>query len=333
MATPLFADPEYVQKAYEGRPDDIVPCVRCHNCHGVSRTKGPWYDTCSVNPTWGLSETKKKSIRAPRVVKTVAVIGGGPAGMKAAVTAAERGHRVALYEKSDALGGLLKHTDYTKWKWAYRDFKDYLVRQTYKAGVEVVLNTEATPEMIRAKGYDTILAATGAAPTISKIPGADGENVFDVVGAYDNKKNLGKNVVMIGAGVYGTESAISFAKDGHKVTVLATGKEMIPSNTIGPHNKANQIDLYKNHENMSYVLEAMPTKISKGKVVYKDASGKEKTVKADSVIIYAGLTPRMDEAMKFSNAADQLLLLGDCTGKAGTLQKAVRSAYFTASRV
>ena len=187
--------------------------------------------------------------------------------------------------------------------------------------------------MIKTKGYDTILAATGAAPAGSKIPGADGKNVFDIVSAFDNKKALGKNVVMIGAGTYGTESAICFAKDGHKVTVLATGKEMFPSNVIGPHNKANQIDLYETHENMSYVLEAMPTKISGGKVTYKDASGKEKTVKADSVIIYAGLAPRTDEALKFSGAANQLLLLGDCTGRNGTLQKAIRSAYFSASRV
>jgi NADPH-dependent 2,4-dienoyl-CoA reductase/sulfur reductase-like enzyme len=333
MATPLIADREYVKKVEEGRGDDIRPCVMCHDCHLINMNEGPWIVVCTVNPTFGLSETKKKSIRPPGTPRKVAVIGGGPAGMQAAITAAERGHKVTLYERESDLGGLMRHTDLTEWKWAYRDFKDYLVRQTHKAGVEVHLNTRATPEMIRAKGYDTVLAATGAAPTVSKIPGADGKNVFDIVSAYNNKKALGKHVVMIGAGVYGTESAISFAKDGHKVTVLATGKEMFPSNVIGPHNKANQIDLYKTHENMSYELETMPTKISNGKVIYKDASGKEKTVKADSVIIYAGLTPRMDEAMAFSDAADQLLLLGDCTGKGGTIQKAIRSAFFTASRV
>jgi 2,4-dienoyl-CoA reductase-like NADH-dependent reductase (Old Yellow Enzyme family)/thioredoxin reductase len=333
MATPLIADPEYFKKVSEGRGDDIVPCVMCHDCHGVSRTEGPWFDVCTVNPKWGLSATKKASIRPPSASKKVAVIGGGPAGMKAAITAAERGHKVTLYEKNESLGGLLKHTDYTQWKWTYKDFKDYLVQQTHKAGIEVLLNTVATPEMIKAKGYDTVLVAAGAEPVISKIPGADGKNVFNILSAFSNKKALGKNVVLIGAGVFGTESAICFAKDGYKITVLTSEKEMIPKKAIGPHNKENQIDIYQNHPNISYVLEAITTRIADGKVTYKDASGSEKSVQADSVIIYAGLKPRMDEAMKFAGSAGQFLLLGDCTGNAGTVQKTIRSAFFTASQV
>jgi 2,4-dienoyl-CoA reductase-like NADH-dependent reductase (Old Yellow Enzyme family)/thioredoxin reductase len=333
MATPLIADPEYVKKLYEGRGDDIVPCVKCHICHGISRTKGPWFDTCSVNPKWGLSATKKASIRPPSATKKVAVIGGGPAGMKAAITAAERGHNVTLFEKSDALGGLLKHTDFTQWKWSYRDFKDYLVRQTYKAGVEVLLNTEVTPEMIKTKGYDTVLAAVGAEPSVSRISGSDGKNVYNILSVYSNKKSLGKNVVLIGGGVFGTETGIGLAKDGFKVTELTSGKQMIPEEAIGPHNMENQIDIYQNHPNFSYVLEAIATRISDGKVFYKDATGSEKSVQADSVVIYAGLKPRTDEAMKFSGSADQFFLLGDCTGQAGTVQKTIRSAFFTASQV
>jgi 2,4-dienoyl-CoA reductase-like NADH-dependent reductase (Old Yellow Enzyme family)/thioredoxin reductase len=333
MATPLFADQEHVQKAHEGRSEDIVPCVKCHNCHGISR-KGPWYDTCTVNPKWGLSETKKASIRPPTTIKKVAVIGGGPAGMKAAITAAERGHRVTLYEKGEALGGLMRHTDFTKWKWAYKDFKDYLVRQTYKAGIEVLLKTEVKPETIKAKEYDTVLVATGAEPIISRIPGADGKNVYNILEAFSKKKSLGKNVVIIGAGVFGTETGICLAKDGFKVTALTSEKQMIPEEAIGPHNMMNQIDIYQNHPNFSYTLEAVVTGISNGKVIYRDATtSDEKSVKADSVVIYAGLRPRMDEAMEFAGSAGQFFLLGDCTGRAGTLQKTIRSAFFTASQI
>jgi pyruvate/2-oxoglutarate dehydrogenase complex dihydrolipoamide dehydrogenase (E3) component len=227
----------------------------------------------------------------------------------------------------------MRHTDFTKWKWAYKDFKDYLARQTDKAGVEVLLNTDVTPEMIRARGFDTVLAATGAQPIMPRIPGADGANVFNILEAYSKKSSLGKNVVIIGAGVFGTETAICLAKDGHKVMVLASGKEMIPEEAIGPHNMEIQIDLYKNDENISYALETIATGISGGTVTYRDAAGDEKSVKADSVVIFAGLKPRMDEALKFSGSAGQVLLLGDCTGEAGTLQKTIRSAFFTASQV
>jgi pyruvate/2-oxoglutarate dehydrogenase complex dihydrolipoamide dehydrogenase (E3) component len=157
--------------------------------------------------------------------------------------------------------------------------------------------------------------------------------VFNILEAYSNSSSLGKNVVIIGAGVFGTETAICLAKDGHKVMVLASGKEMIPEDAIGPHNKENQIDIYQNHENISYALEAVATGISGGKITYRDADGNEKSVKADSIIIYAGLKPRMDDAMEFSGSAGQVLLLGDCTGNAGTVQKTIRSAFFVASQV
>jgi len=333
MATPFFADPEWVQKAYEGRAEDIVPCIMCNDCHGISKTVGPWYDTCNVNPMWGLSETKKRSIRPPSGAKKVAVIGGGPGGMKAAITAAERGHKVTLYEKDASLGGLLQFTDYTQWKWAYKDFKDYLVRQVNKAGIEVRLKTAATPSMIKAKGYDTVLVATGAEPVVSKMPGSDGSNVFNILNVYSNKKALGKNVVIIGAGRIGTETGICLAKDGYKVTVLTSGKEMIEPELIGPHNMMNQELIYQTHPDFSYVLEAAARSISGGKVIYVDATGSEKSVQADSVVIYAGLKPRMDEAVKFSDSAGQVLLLGDCTGRNGTIQKTIRSAFFVASQV
>ncbi|MBN1627751.1 MAG: FAD-dependent oxidoreductase [Deltaproteobacteria bacterium] len=333
MTRPFFADAELVEKVSQGRADDVIPCVGCQNCHGISMTNGPWYSTCTVNPKWGLPAYKLAGIRAPRQTKKVAVIGGGPGGMKAAMVAAERGHKVTLFEKDDALGGLQRFTDYTQWKWDYKAFKDYLVHQVNKQGVEVRLNTRATPEMIKAKGYDTILVATGATPAVSSIPGADGKNVFDIMSSYTKKKALGKNVVVIGAGVFGTEAAICMAKDGHKVTIITGEKQLIPAEAIGPHNMENQQRLSQSHPNITSILEATATRIANGKVFYRDFSGSEKSVRAESVVIYSGLKPNMDEAMRFEGSADQVLLLGDCTGKNGTIQKTIRSAFFMASQV
>jgi 2,4-dienoyl-CoA reductase-like NADH-dependent reductase (Old Yellow Enzyme family)/thioredoxin reductase len=330
MARPFISDPEYLKKAYEGRGEDWVPCVMCNKCHGLSCAGTPGISVCSVNPKIGLSASVK-SIRAPTAKKKVAVIGGGPAGMKAALVAAERGHKVTLYEKSDSLGGLLRHSDFFPLKWAYKDFKDYLVRQTHKAGVEVLLGIEVKPEMIRLKKYDTVLIALGSEPIVSRIPGADGDNVWNIINAYSNEKAMGKNVTLIGGGDIGTETGIFLARAGHKVTALTSEDEMIKRG--GPHNKDPQIYMYQKTDNLSCIVQATATSISEGKVTCVDAKGSEKSIQADSVVIYAGLKPRMDEAMNFKGTAAQVLFLGDCTGKAGTVQKTIRSAFFAASQV
>jgi pyruvate/2-oxoglutarate dehydrogenase complex dihydrolipoamide dehydrogenase (E3) component len=187
--------------------------------------------------------------------------------------------------------------------------------------------------MIKAKGYDTVLVATGAEPFVPRIPGADGKNVYNIVDVYKNIKSLGKKVVIIGGKVFGSETGISLALSGYDVTVLTGDNYLIGEKWIGSHNKENQLDIMRSHENFSTVLEATPVDISNGKVTYQDAKGVKKSIQADSVVIYAGLKPRMDEAVAFSGSAEQVLFLGDCTGKAGTIQKAIRSAYFMASQV
>jgi 2,4-dienoyl-CoA reductase-like NADH-dependent reductase (Old Yellow Enzyme family)/thioredoxin reductase len=333
MTTPFFADPDLIEKVSSGRADDVVPCIQCHNCHGISMTAGPLLAVCTVNPKWVAPAYKLGSIKAPATKKKVAVIGGGPAGMKAALVAAERGHKVTLYEKEASLGGLLRTADHSQWRWNHKDFKDYMINQVKKAGIEVKLNTAGTPEMIKAAGYDTVLVATGAEPVVSKMRGAEAGNVFNILTCYSNKQALGKNVVVIGAGKFGTEAAIGMAKDGHKVTVLASGKEMIEPEAVGAHNMSNQEAIYKNHPNFSYFVETAVKSIAGGKVTYADSKGVENSIQADSIVIYSGLKPRMDEAEKFIGSADEVHLLGDCTGQNGTIQTTVRNAFFVASRI
>ena len=333
MATPLFCDPELVKKVAAGRADDVLQCYQCHDCHAISMLKGPHIAMCDLNPKWGTPAYKLQNITAPLMKKNVAVIGGGPAGMKAAIVAAERGHKVTLFEKDAALGGLTKFSDYSQWRWNMKVFKDYLIHQVNKTGVQVKLNTAATPEMIKAAGFDTVLVATGAEVVESRMKGADAANVFNILTCYSNKKALGQNVVMIGAGKLGTEAAIGIAKDGHKITVLAPGDEMIDAEDAGPHNVGNQERIYKNHPNFKYFMKTAVKAIAGGKVAYTDEKGAESSIQADSIIIWSGLKPRMGEAEKFMGSADEVLLLGDCTGKCGRIQKTIRNAFFVASQV
>ena len=333
MTTPLFADAELVRKIQAGMADEITPCIGCENCHGITMTAGQYFSTCTVNPKWGLPPYKLASITAPRKTKKVAVIGGGPAGMKAAIIAAERGHKVTLYEKSDALGGELKISDYTQWRWAFKDLKDYYIYQVNKKGVEVLLSTKATPEIIKSKGYNTVLVAAGAEPIFSTLESEGRANVFNLMDAYYNKKALGHNVVIIGSGKFVTECGCGLAKDGHKVTVLASAKELVEPENKGPHNMQYPLAIAQYHPNFSSVLEAKVKSVTGGKVTYTDATGAEKSVQADSIVVWSGVKPRMDEAEKFFGSADEVLLLGDCTGRNGMLHKAIRSAFFVASQV
>ena len=328
MARSFICDPEYGKKMYEGRGEDVVPCIRCNKCHGNSHA--PNLDVCSVNPKLGLAHKINRMIDVPTASRKVAVIGGGPAGMRAAIIAAERGHRVTLYEKSGSLGGLLRHSDFFSFQWPLKEYKDYLIRQVNKTGVEVLLNTEATPDRIRANGYDAVLFAVGAEPIIPKIPGADGGNVYNVANVYGKEKTLGKNVVFVGGGLIGTQTGMYLAENGHKVTVLASGKQLIEYE--GPH-QGIPTDTYQNMNNFSYILEATTTRISEGKVFYMDATGAEKSVQADSVVIYAGFSPRQDEAMKFSGSAGRLSIIGACTGEDSNVQMCNRTAFGAASQV
>jgi len=332
MTMPFFADPELVRKVKEGRPDDVVPCIACQNCHGIGMSGGPWYSTCTVNPKWGVPNYKLQGITKPTISKKVAVIGGGPAGMKAAMVAAERGHKVTLYEKDAALGGLLRISDNTQWRWNYKDLKEYFIHQVKKLGVDVKLNTTATPEMIKAGGYDTVLVAAGAEVVASKMK-ADGSKVFSILDVYFKKNELGKNVVVLGSGKFNIDAATGMLKDGHKVTMISSEKYLVEPENQGPHNMRNQESIYSNHPDFSYALQAKVKSITGGKVVYTDSKGSEKSVQADSIVIWSGLKPRMDEAEKFIGSANDVLFVGDCTGTNGSIQKVMRSTFFAASQV
>jgi 2,4-dienoyl-CoA reductase-like NADH-dependent reductase (Old Yellow Enzyme family)/thioredoxin reductase len=329
VGRPLLCEPKYGEKVYEGRGEDVAPCIQCNKCHGIS-WNSDWYTVCSVNPELAL-EPAVRGIEAPRASRKVAVIGGGPAGMKAAVTAAERGHQVTLYEKTGSLGGLLRHADFSPYKWPLKEFKDYLVRQLTKNGVEVVFHTEATPNMIKSKGYEVVLAATGSEPVIPRIPGADDSDVWNVVDVYGREKELGKHVVLIGGGEIGTETGIYLASSGHNVTALTSGRELVQMYRV--HYPELVAATFQNMNNTRTITEVTATRISAGKVFYRDSAGSEKSIQADSVVVYSGFSAKKDEALTFSGSAKRFFAIGDCSEMGGNVQRSIRSAFFAASQV
>ena len=324
-----ISNPEYGRMIEEGRGEDVVPCLRCNKCHKSSMSD-PWASVCSVNPAWGLEATVDRLVRPVERVRNVAVVGGGPAGMKAALVAAQRGHRVTLYEKSDRLGGLLKCAEHVSFKWTLWDFCRYLVRQVEKAPIAVRLNTEADAAILAAGGYDTVIAAVGSEPAVPAIPGADGDGVFfapDVCAGIAVPDS--DELVIVGGGEIGMETALLLARQGRHVTVLEH-KDRPASGATPVHYYSMFMAQWEAEPTLDVVTGVTVTGITPTGVSYRSADGTERTVRCGGTIIATGMRARQEAALALAGTAASFRLVGDCAA-AGNVQKAIRSAFGIAS--
>jgi len=216
MGRALIADPELPNKAKRGEREDIIPCFRCERCRDTHYTR-----QCAINPKQGRYMRMLYMDRHP-AKRRVAVIGGGPAGMQAAVTAAEQGHEVTLYEKSDRLGGLINVLEKEYLKREITAYKEYIIRKTM-ASARVILNTAPTAELLRAEGYDVVLCAVGGTPIVPPTEGIDKPHVLSAVEMHDGKHVLGDTVAILGSG--GTSLTANHLYlvtiEGHGVTATA----------------------------------------------------------------------------------------------------------------
>lgn len=325
-----ISNPDYGKLAVEGRMDDLVPCIRCNKCHGRGR-HDPLVSVCSVNPTIGIEHYLDALATPPGPSKRVAVVGGGPAGMKCAMHLCDRGHKVTLFEASSDLGGAIRHADFVDFKWPLQHLRTYLVRQVTKRDIEIRRNTFATPELIRSEGFDVVIAALGARPAIPPIPGIDGPQVCTAVESMIDPGGLGERVVVIGGGEVGVEAGINLARKGHHVTVLEQ-QDTLAADTTLIHYRAMFQEAWEALSTFHYILGATCTAITDTAVNYRDNDGVIHAVEADSVVISAGMKPYAEEAMAFFNSADRFYMIGDCTTPA-TIQQAMRSAYAVAHRI
>ncbi|MBQ9268665.1 MAG: FAD-dependent oxidoreductase [Oscillospiraceae bacterium] len=236
----LIAEPDYMRKLFFYPKEKPTPCIQCNKCHGTSKSDDmnvpPFINFCSVNPKSGMQQKLPAIIKPTWTSKKVAVIGGGPIGMRAACFAAERGHKVTLFEKTGYLGGKLSHAEIYPFKWPIKDYRDWLVEELDRRGVVVHLNHEPTPEEIKAEGFDSVIAATGSNTKLPNIPGItreDGtknENVWTIQDVYEQKAELGKRVVIVGGSESNMETAMYLCRTGHDVTVLTRHERLMHDN-------------------------------------------------------------------------------------------------------
>jgi 2,4-dienoyl-CoA reductase (NADPH2) len=211
MARSLLADPDLPHKALQGKEDLIVHCIACNQgCFDRVFQREPV--TCMVNPAAGM-ETELQVAPAPQP-KKVLVIGGGPAGMKAAVTASDRGHRVILVEKSRRLGGQLLLNEKIPGRGEILLAAGDLERNLKARPVQILLGKEADEAFVRETAPDALVVATGATPLLPSIPGIDHSKVVLAWDVLTGKAAVGKTVVVVGGNAVGLETALYLAHKG-----------------------------------------------------------------------------------------------------------------------
>lgn len=316
--------------------EDIRPCLHCNYCIDGGRRgaksknvavqeDATYSGECSVNPLMYHNYWKNK-IPMPTVAKNVLVVGGGIAGMQAVVTAAQRGHRVTLVEKTNKLGGLLEFSEYIWFKDRIKKYCDYMIRQVKKANVEVLLNTEATPQLVESIAPDALIVAIGGEPIKPNIEGINNDNVFLAMDALKEPDKLGEKVVIIGGGLVGCELAIQFGTIGKKVTVVEMGDLLAATGQLCERiHTLKWMDMNK----VQSLLESQCTAITE-KGVYVSTNGKESFVEADSVVICTGYKNNSVRNNIFKDLAYDVIFVGDCK-KTATIREAVRSGFDAAA--
>lgn len=319
MGRALLADPFLPQKVMAGEDDKIVKCLRCFACMAERPTTQT--RRCTVNPLIG-REIEGTEVLPSARKKKVMVAGGGVAGLKAAVTAAQRGHRVVLCEKSDEVGGILKCEQAIDFKREMYELGLALKAQALDEGVEIRCNTQVTEEYVQKEGADELIIAVGSSPIVPRLPGMAGDNVVVVNDYYLEKEKVGDSVVVLGGGLAGCECAIHLAQEGKKVHLVEMRDTLAPDANIRHRPILMQmIDKYVEAHTGYQGL-----KVTHEGVLCKDVDGNEVMVQGKSVICAVGQRANRDIVNSLLNAAPIVREIGDCV-RPSNITNAVYQGY------
>ncbi len=213
LARPMLADAHFVAKAQAGRGATIAPCIACNQAC-LDHTFGGKLTSCLVNPR-ACHETELV-IEKTSDPKTVAIVGAGPAGLSTALTAAERGHRVTLFDKAAEIGGQLNMAKQVPGKEEFWGLVEWYRTMVAEAGVTVELGREVSADDLA--GFDEVVIATGVIPRDPQIPGEDGDNVVSYIDVLAGKAPVGKRVAVVGAGGIGFDVSEYLVQEGESPT-------------------------------------------------------------------------------------------------------------------
>jgi len=306
MGRASLADPHLPNKAKEGKFDDIVSCIGClQGCAGRNVQQLPVQ--CLVNPMTGnesefkLEQTKDK--------KKVLVAGGGIAGMEAAIVAANRGHDVHLYEKSEVLGGQWLIAAVPPSKEELNALTVWQKKKIKELGVNIYLNTELTKAIVESEKPDAVIVATGATPVIPNIPGKDKALVVSANDVLNGIKDTGENVLVIGGGSVGAETAAHLVNHGKKVIIVEALPEIVKDSE--PAVKYFLLeDLRKN--NVQVLKNTIVKEIFDNTVLVHEIEGNERLLEnVDSVVVAVGSKSVNELTNELKEIVGEVIQIGD----------------------
>jgi 2,4-dienoyl-CoA reductase (NADPH2) len=323
MVRRLLADHELTNKVIAGKLKDIRPCSGCLHCMDV-RNKNQRIE-CRVNPDLG--HEREYAIKPAVKKKRVMVIGGGLSGMEAALVAAQRGHKVTLYERSSELGGLVPiaalvkdlETD------VLMELIAYFKLQMKKEGVRMKMGTEVTPALVEQAKPDVVILALGGTVVFPEIPGMDRRNVI-ILTKLDKLLMLlgpklaalgshlwmpgGKHIVVMGGEHHGCEIAEFLVKRGRKVTIVHTGDKLAEGMTVD-----DQLRLFPwfEQKGVASYLGVKYEEVTEKGLVITTKEGQKMTIEADSVMPSLFLKQNLDMADKLKGKVPEVYTVGSCS--------------------
>jgi 2,4-dienoyl-CoA reductase (NADPH2) len=327
LGRPLIADPYLPTKGTEGRLDEIRPCIYC--CEGclknVLEKDAPV--ACSINPAAG--RELEVPVAPAEKPKTVLVVGGGPGGMQAAITAATRGHKVTLVEKAQELGGDLILASKPPGKKDIDPFRDYLVDQLHRTGVEVRLGQEVRTEWLDAVRPDCAIIATGGRPIDLKIPGLFERTAFGPIDVLTGAEIPGRRTVVIGGGAVGCEVAEFLCQQGKEVTLIE-----ILDDVARDMDRINRLPLIMSLEGYGVRIMTKTRVVSvTDDGVRVDCLGKQETILADDVVMAVGKSAEVGELDDWARKnLPEVYVIGD-KRKPGGILEAVRDGFEVARKI
>lgn len=322
MGRAALADPEYPNKVLSGHTERIRPCIAC-NQGCITRLQQGKQPSCAVNPA--AMREMRYALRPCMRPKKVVVVGGGVAGMEAARTAAMRGHKVALYEKNQELGGNLIPGGSHSFKKEVRELNAWYQNELNGLPVEIHTGEAVTSEQLRNMGADVIILAVGSVPVTPKVPGIDDKKVLGCMDAFAHPEKVGQKVVVVGGGLVGCEMALDYAQAGKEVTVVEALPKILSAGIPSPIPNGQMIpDLFEYHH--VKVLEGHRlAAVENGKVVL-ESGGQRTELEADSVVIAVGFRPAPSMAQELAGSGAVVYEIGD-GNKVSTILHAVWDGY------